>query len=498
MPRNYTVRGRIIAEDQATPAVERAQGAFTRFGAFLKDRFVVTLGDIQRAVRGVIDIFRGFINAAAEEEAAIKKLEVALRGLGPAAGEAARELQEQAAALQSTTTAADDAIIAGQALVASFTDNVDEIKAATVAALDLAQATGTDLRSAFLLLGKAAAGETGTLGRYGIIIDENIPRSEKFAAAIAAINEQFGGQAAAAAETYAGRVEQLGNKLGDLGEAIGKSVTQNAALNQAFSDTSATLGTLQPAVERFSTLLLGPLVSAVTALGTAFASLLAVLKGPLGVVLNGLVQVFTGIATTILALGRAITQLVFNLTTLRISFLEFVGASDESVRSAHAFRNAVATLQVDLAEAQLQLRAMQIGSLELVGALEAGSLASTGFGKGLQGASEAAKTTASSLSELARTEQQAVPSVGQLNDGVERQTSSLQQLETQLARTTAALISFRAAQGQQVQQLSTEQLLDQGFTFSQGGTRINSPRSGGGSRLVRPGRTFEVRGGSFV
>ena len=97
----------------------------------------------------------------------------------------------------------------GQALVASFTKNVEEIKAATQAALDLSAATGQDLNSAFLLLARAAAGETSMLSRYGITLDESIPKSEKFAAAVEKINEQFGGQAAAQAQTFSGLLAQL-------------------------------------------------------------------------------------------------------------------------------------------------------------------------------------------------------------------------------------------------------------------------------------------------
>jgi hypothetical protein len=50
--------------------------------------------------------------------------------------------------------------------------NVDTLKGATKAAIGLSAAFGIDLATAMDLIGKAAAGNTSMLGRYGIVLDE--------------------------------------------------------------------------------------------------------------------------------------------------------------------------------------------------------------------------------------------------------------------------------------------------------------------------------------
>jgi hypothetical protein len=224
------VKARIEAKDDASRTVAKVEGRFKRFGRFLASRFVITLGDVTRLMRGVASAFKSVTGAAQVQEDAIRKLDAALAKIGSASAAVSKELQEQAAALQQVTKYGDETIINGQALIASFTSNTDEIKKATAAALDLAAATGTNLQSAFLLLGRAAAGETSMLSRYGIALDEAVPQSEKFAAAIEKINEQFGGQAQAQAETYSGVMGQIKNAFGDLLETLGFAITKNEAI----------------------------------------------------------------------------------------------------------------------------------------------------------------------------------------------------------------------------------------------------------------------------
>lgn len=220
----------IKGDDRLTPEVKRAQGSFARFGSSIKKNAVaigVSITGIVVAFRGVTRAITSTIKAAGVQEDAIRALDAALIPLGKNAGAVSKALQEQASALQKVTRFGDETIIKGQALIASFSRNEETIKAATVAAIDLAAATGTNLNSAFLLMGRAAAGETSTLSRYGIILDEGIPKSEKFAAAVKKINDQFGGQAEEQVKTFTGAIDQLGNSFGDLQEKIGEAITKN-------------------------------------------------------------------------------------------------------------------------------------------------------------------------------------------------------------------------------------------------------------------------------
>ena len=222
MASDFEVRGRVTLKDEASPVAKRAALSFASLGAEIKSRLVVTAGDLVNGFRAVVRVFTDSIKAFAESEAAAQRLDTALRTLGPAAEDVANALKAQAAELQKTTAFEDDAIISGQALLAAYTKNTDALKAGTQAAVDLAAATGQDLNSAFLLVGKAAAGNTAALSRYGIIIDENATKGEKFAKTLEAIQKQFGGQATAAAQTFNGQLSQLRNTFGDFQEELGR------------------------------------------------------------------------------------------------------------------------------------------------------------------------------------------------------------------------------------------------------------------------------------
>lgn len=100
------------------------------------------------------------------------------------------------------------------------------------AAADLAAAKNIDYTTAVNLLGKASAGLTSTLTRYGIIIDESIPRGEKFHAVLEKIRTQFAGAAATEINTLTGSINELSKAWGEFGEVIGKKFAESAQIGQ--------------------------------------------------------------------------------------------------------------------------------------------------------------------------------------------------------------------------------------------------------------------------
>jgi hypothetical protein len=165
-------------------------------------------------VRGVINAFKFATNAAGEQELAEKKLEAAL-------GKVSNALLTQASALQKVTRFGDEAIIGVQASIAMFTDNEEAIKRATIATLDMASATGMDLKSAGDLIAKTLGSSTNALSRYGIVVEGAVGSTERLDTLTKNIADKMGGQAAAAAQTYLGQMEQLKNVFGDVAERMG-------------------------------------------------------------------------------------------------------------------------------------------------------------------------------------------------------------------------------------------------------------------------------------
>jgi len=88
-------------------------------------------------------------------------------------------------------------------------------------ALDISAATGKDLESVTIGLGKAANGQVTALAKLGIPIDENVKKSKDFNAALIELERQFGGASAAAADTFSGRLAVVKVTLGEVVESIG-------------------------------------------------------------------------------------------------------------------------------------------------------------------------------------------------------------------------------------------------------------------------------------
>lgn len=180
----------------------------------------VTLGAAFSA-KQIFDFGKAAFVAFGEQESAVVKLNQALANFGLFSEATTKDLQGYASALQETTTFADEQIIAIEAQLVAFGLQGKQLKEVTKATLDLATAKGIDLAAAAQLLGKAFAGETGSLSRYGIIIDDNIPKSEKFAAVMGKVNQMFGGQAEKDRQTSLGQMKAMANTFNELQETIG-------------------------------------------------------------------------------------------------------------------------------------------------------------------------------------------------------------------------------------------------------------------------------------
>jgi hypothetical protein len=188
----------------------------------LKLQYIAIAAGLAVAARA----FKGALDAQAKQEQSINSLNLALANQGNLLPGTSERLREYASELQKITTYGDEVIMENQALLASFGMNEEQLKTATVAALDFAAATGRDMKMAVNLVGKAFVGETGELSRYGIVIDKNIPKSEKFAEVMNQLTNRFGGAAAAQVQTFSGRLKQFQNALGDTQESLGFFIGQ--------------------------------------------------------------------------------------------------------------------------------------------------------------------------------------------------------------------------------------------------------------------------------
>ena len=161
------------------------------------------------------------VSAAIESEVAWNKLGNAVSKHGGIWAEARNSFQSFATTLQNQTGISDEAIAESLQLFIDFGASGSQAMDRVRTAADFAAGANIDFSSATMLLSKASAGATEMLGRYGIRLDESIPKSEKFAAAQKLIADRWGGRALEDAKTYAGQIKILSEKFDDLKESAG-------------------------------------------------------------------------------------------------------------------------------------------------------------------------------------------------------------------------------------------------------------------------------------
>lgn len=209
---------------QSAQQLRQMEAESRSFGDKLKAHWMGITAAVTAAIYGVGKVIKGLTDAYSVQEDAEKKLKTAMESTGFYTRKNYEEFKIYAAEIQKVTRFGDEATIKAMAMLQTFKLSPDVMKQATKATLDLAAATGQDLQSAAILMGKAAVGEIGTLKRYGIIVEEADFKSRGFAAVLDEVNTEFGGQAQAEAETYAGKVAQLGNAWGDFKEILGEEL----------------------------------------------------------------------------------------------------------------------------------------------------------------------------------------------------------------------------------------------------------------------------------
>lgn len=147
--------------------------------------------------------------------------EKALRQLSRASGDYADALEEQAQALSELYAVDDDLIIQSETLLAQWGGAAAASREAETAALNLASAMGTDLRTATeTLIRNVESGGVG-LAKMGIRFKETGDKGKDLEAAVAAINAKLGGAAEGDANSLIGKTHAAQLAFDDLQKSIG-------------------------------------------------------------------------------------------------------------------------------------------------------------------------------------------------------------------------------------------------------------------------------------
>lgn len=164
-------------------------------------------------------------------------------------------------------------------------------------AMDLARARGIDFATATGLVGQVLAGNGKVLKQYQIDIEDTATPLE----ALGILHDKVKGQAVAFADTYEGKMQALGQTIGNVREAIGKPFLD--VIKKLIDAMTPTLEKIGEWIEK------NPELTQKIILVTAGIAGLVAILGTIGVILPAVITGVTLLATGVTALAGAFAVL---------------------------------------------------------------------------------------------------------------------------------------------------------------------------------------------
>lgn len=234
----------ITAEDKASGVLSNLGSNTGKLGSAMGGLAKVAGGVLIGAMGGLVAASKFSLDAWEEQAKQLVQMDAVLKSTANAVGLTKNEILDHANALMKLTTYGDEAINSAQNLLLTFTNIKGEtFKDATKIVLDMSTALGQDLKSSAIQVGKALQdpilGVTA-LRRVGVNFNETqietikklVESGQAMEAQKFILNElsvEFGGSAVAAASTFGGKVTQLKNQLGEMGETFGSVLAEQLA-----------------------------------------------------------------------------------------------------------------------------------------------------------------------------------------------------------------------------------------------------------------------------
>jgi hypothetical protein len=164
------------------------------------------------------------VKSAIEDEKAQVALATSLKNVTSATDAQISAVEDQITKTSLLTGVTDDELRPSLDRLLRSTKDVGEAQKLQTLAIDVAAGSGKSLQAVSEALGKAYDGNFGALKKLGVPIDENIIKTKDFDAAQQALAATFGGQAAAQADTFAGKMQRLTVAFDEGKETVGSFV----------------------------------------------------------------------------------------------------------------------------------------------------------------------------------------------------------------------------------------------------------------------------------
>ena len=202
------------------------------------------------ALGGIAAGLTSAVKAAMEDQKSQAELQRQLEKTFGANEALTRSAERYVSVTQLRTGTSDTELRASLGTLVRATGDLTQSQNLLNTAQDISAATGKDLASVSLALAKASQGQFTALSKLGIPLDENIKKSKDFEKVVGLLNDQFGGAAETAANTFGGQLKILQGQFGEILETIGAALLPYL---QKFSDFL--VKNVAPAIQRVTSVI---------------------------------------------------------------------------------------------------------------------------------------------------------------------------------------------------------------------------------------------------
>jgi len=202
------------------------------------------------ALGGIAAGLTSAVKAAMEDQKSQAELQRQLEKTFGANEALTRSAERYISVTQLRTGTSDTELRASLGTLVRATGDLTQSQGLLNTAQDISAATGKDLASVSLALAKASQGQFTALSKLGIPLDENIKKSKDFEKVVGLLNDQFGGAAETAANTFGGQLKILQGQFGEILETIGAALLPYL---QQFSEYL--VNNVAPAIQRVTSVI---------------------------------------------------------------------------------------------------------------------------------------------------------------------------------------------------------------------------------------------------
>jgi hypothetical protein len=201
-----------------TSTVEGSTGKFGGLKTVMLGTFAA--GAIQKGIQEMTGFLKESVKAAEEAQTSTVALATAMNN-AKINTEANRQVVEKSTEAMANLGFTGNSTREALTKMVTATGDMTQAQKLMGVAADYARLKHMDLASAATVLTRGTTGAARAFREYGITLDTTIPKNQAITKAFAQLNEKIGGQAAAYAQTYAGKMAILGAKSEELKEKVG-------------------------------------------------------------------------------------------------------------------------------------------------------------------------------------------------------------------------------------------------------------------------------------